>query len=103
MPQDRVSPEPALVDPHRDVVLAAADHELDVDALGEDPVVVLGRLVQGAGLGQVVDEDDGVRVAHRHVPWPGRTLPWTVTSVSPSTSGVPMSAVNVVAGACRAP
>src|SRR5690349_9741871 len=36
----------ALVDPHRDVVLAAAYDELDVDAVGIERVVVLRLLVE---------------------------------------------------------
>src|SRR6478752_6965953 len=60
-------PRPALVDAHRDVTLAAAHHELDVDTLGVDRVVVLRRLDERARLGQVVDVGHGVRVAHRDV------------------------------------
>ena len=54
----------ALVHPHRDVALALADHELDVDALRVQRLVVGRRVEQVPGVGEVVDERDGVRVAH---------------------------------------
>jgi hypothetical protein len=49
------------------MALAASYDELHVDALGKDDRVVDGRLEQRTRLGQVVDEDHGVRVAQVEV------------------------------------
>ena len=64
VPQERVSPDAALVDPHRHVAAARGDDELHVDArAGRAPASTDGRRGQRSGVGQVVDEADRVRVA----------------------------------------